>query len=75
YTIFLDKNGDGNANLGKTENKIDREIDEDIINPKKVMNSGQSGVIDKSDNKTTKRNNIFKKVGIKKVEFKGSCRG
>ncbi|HBK1732666.1 TPA: prepilin-type cleavage/methylation domain-containing protein [Campylobacter jejuni] len=75
YTIFLDKNGDGNANLGKTEINIDREIAVDIINPKKLMNSGQSGVIDKSDSKTTQRFNIFKKFGIKKVEFKGSCRG
>ncbi|HDU9198454.1 TPA: prepilin-type cleavage/methylation domain-containing protein, partial [Campylobacter coli] len=31
YTIFLDKNGDGNANLGKTEINIDREIAVDII--------------------------------------------
>lgn len=75
YTIFLDKNGDGNANLGKTEINIDREIAVDIINPKKLMNSGQSGVIDKNDNKTTQRFNILKKFGIKKVEFKGSCRG
>ena len=32
YTIFLDKNGDGNANLGKTEINIDREIAVDVIN-------------------------------------------
>ena len=75
YTIFLDKNGDGNANLGKTDINLDREIAVDIINPKKLMNSGQSGVINKDDEKTTQRFNISKKFGIKKVEFKGSCSG
>lgn len=38
YTIFLDKNGDGNANLGKTEINIDREIAVDVINHNKLMN-------------------------------------
>ncbi|TKX32679.1 prepilin-type N-terminal cleavage/methylation domain-containing protein [Campylobacter aviculae] len=75
YTIFLDKNGDGNANLGKTDINIDREIAIDILNPKKLMNSGQSGVINKDDEKTTKRFNIFKTFDIEKVEFKGSCSG
>ncbi|MBZ7935185.1 type II secretion system protein [Campylobacter sp. B0100352/1] len=75
YTIFLDKNGDGNANLGKTDINIDREIAIDILNPKKLMNSGQSGVIDKDDEKATKRFNIFKTFDIEKVEFKGSCSG
>lgn len=75
YTIFLDKNGDGNANLGKTDINIDREIAIDILNPKKLMNSGQSGVIDKNDEKVTKRFNIFKTFDIEKVEFKGSCSG
>lgn len=72
YTIFLDKNGDGNANLGKKNNK-DREIAVDILNPNKLMNSGQSGVINKDDEKATRRFNIFKKFGIVKVELKGSC--
>ena len=35
YTIFLDKNGDGNANLGKTNVNLDREIAVDILNPVK----------------------------------------
>ena len=75
YTIFLDKNGDGNANLGKTEINVDREIAVDIINHKKLMNSGQSGVINKNDEKTTQRFNITKRFGIEKVEFKGACSG
>ncbi|TKX28570.1 prepilin-type N-terminal cleavage/methylation domain-containing protein [Campylobacter estrildidarum] len=75
YTIFLDKNGDGNANLGKTDINIDREIAIDILNPKKLMNSGQSGVIDKDDKKATKRFNVFKTFDIEKVDFKGSCSG
>ncbi|EAK4079306.1 ATP-binding protein, partial [Campylobacter jejuni] len=57
YTIFLDKNGDGNANLGKTEINIDREIAVDVINHNKLMNSGQSGVIGKDDEKTLAKNN------------------
>lgn len=73
YTIFLDKNGDGNANLGKTEINIDREIAVDVINHNKLMNSGQSGVISKDDEKTTQRFNLTKRFGIEKVEFKGSC--
>ncbi len=75
YTIFLDKNGDGNANLGKTEINIDREIAVDVINHNKLMNSGQSGVISKDDEKTTQRFNLTKRFGIEKVEFKGSCSG
>ncbi|MPV98042.1 ATP-binding protein [Campylobacter hepaticus] len=75
YTIFLDKNGDGNANLGKKEANLDREIAVDIVNPNKLMNSGQSGVIDKDNERTTKRFNITKRFGIEKVEFKGSCSG
>ncbi|MFQ6342382.1 Tfp pilus assembly protein FimT/FimU [Campylobacter sp. VTCC 70190] len=75
YTIFLDKNGDGNANLGKSEINKDREIAVDITHPNKLMNSGQSGVISKDDEKTTQRFNITKRFGIEKVEFKGSCSG
>ncbi len=75
YTIFLDKNGDGNANLGKNDANIDREIAVDIVNPKKLMNSGQSGVINKDNEKTTSRFNISKRFGIEKVEFKGACSG
>lgn len=75
YTIFLDKNGDGNANLGKTNQNIDREIAVNILNSKKLMNSGQSGVINKDDIKATKRFNIEKTYGITKVEFLGSCKG
>lgn len=71
----MDKNGDGNANLGKTEINIDREIAVDVINHNKLMNSGQSGVISKDDEKTTQRFNITKRFGIEKVEFKGSCSG
>ncbi len=75
YTIFLDKNGDGNANLGKTNVNEDREIALDAINPKKLMNSGQSGVISKDDEKASRRFNIEQNFGIIKVEFKGSCAG
>lgn len=75
YTIFLDKNGDGNANLGKTNINLDREIAVDIINPKKLMNSGQSGVIHQDDARVSKRFNIERSFGIERVEFKGSCAG
>ncbi|MBK1972962.1 prepilin-type N-terminal cleavage/methylation domain-containing protein [Campylobacter sp. TTU-622] len=75
YTIFLDKNGDGNANLGKTDINLDREIAVDILNPTKLMNSGQSGVISKLDKKASKRFNIEEQFGISSVEFKGSCSG
>lgn len=51
----MDKNGDGNANLGKNEVNIDREIAVDIVNPNKLMNSRQSGVIDKDNEKITQR--------------------
>lgn len=75
YTIFLDKNGDGNANLGKNELNLDREIAVDILNAKKLMNSGQSGVISKDDERANARFNIKKKFGVKAVEFKGACAG
>lgn len=75
YTIFLDKNGDGNANLGKNELNLDREIAVDILNAKKLMNSGQSGVISKDDERANVRFNIEKKFGVKAVEFKGACAG
>lgn len=75
YTIFLDKNGDGNANIGRLALNLDREIALDVINPKKLMNSGQSGVIDKDDIKANTRFNIEKRYGVNKVEFKGACSG
>lgn len=75
YTIFLDKNGDGNANLGKVELNLDREIAVDILNSKKLMNSGQSGVIAKDDARASARFNIEQKFGVNLVEFKGACAG
>lgn len=75
YTIFLDKNGDGNANLGKNELNLDREIAVDILNAKKLMNSGQSGVISENDERANARFNIEKKFGVKAVEFRGACAG
>lgn len=75
YTIFLDKNGDGNANLGKTQLNLDREIAVDILNANKLMNSGQSGVISKDDIKASKRFNLTQHFGVERVEFKGSCAG
>lgn len=75
YMIFLDKNGDGNANLGKDELNLDREIAVDILNAKKLMNSGQSGVISKDDERANVRFNIEQKFGVKAVEFKGACAG
>ena len=75
YTIFLDKNGDGNANLGKNELNLDKEIAVDILNAKKLMNSGQSGVISKDDERANARFNIEKKFGVKVAEFKGACAG
>lgn len=75
YTIFLDKNGDGNANIGKTLLNLDREIAVDVINPNKIMNSGQSGVIAKDDIKASARFNIERHFGVNLVEFKGACSG
>ena len=39
------------------------------------MNSGQSGVISKDDERANARFNIEKKFGVKAVEFKGACAG
>lgn len=75
YTIFLDKNGDGNANIGKNIINKDREIAIDLLNPNLLMNSGQSGVITQGDAKTNPRYNIEKTYGISKVLFEGSCKG
>ncbi|NDJ27279.1 prepilin-type cleavage/methylation domain-containing protein [Campylobacter sp. MIT 19-121] len=75
YTLFLDKNGDGNANIGKINVNIDREIAVDLFNPKKLMNSGQSGVINAQDEKASQRFNIQKTFGILRVEFKDACAG
>ena len=75
YTIFLDKNGDGNANIGKSGANLDREIAVDILNAKKLMNSGQSGVIAKDDERASGRFNIERNFGVNAVEFKGACAG
>lgn len=75
YTIFLDKNGDGNANIGKKELNLDREIAVDIMNAKKLMNSGQSGVIAKDDERANARFNIEQSFGVNSVELKGACAG
>ncbi|MCV3439912.1 prepilin-type cleavage/methylation domain-containing protein [Campylobacter lari] len=75
YTIFLDKNGDGNANIGKNMINKDREIAVDLINPDILMNSGQSGVINQNDFKANLKYNIEKTYGISKVLFEGACKG
>ena len=75
YTIFLDKNGDGNANIGKSALNLDREIAVDILSPAKLMNSGQSGVIGKDDERASKRFNIEQSYGVTSVEFRGACAG
>ncbi|AJC85954.1 pilus assembly FimT family protein [Campylobacter sp. RM16704] len=75
YTIFLDKNGDGNANIGKNIVNKDREIAVDLLNPNILMNSGQSGVINQNDFKANPRYNIEKTYGINKVLFEGACKG
>ncbi|MCR6593919.1 pilus assembly FimT family protein [Campylobacter insulaenigrae] len=75
YTIFLDKNGDGNANLGKNIINKDREIAIDLLNPNLLMNSGQSGVITQANTKANSKYNIEKSYGISKVLFEGSCKG
>ncbi|KAA6229099.1 prepilin-type cleavage/methylation domain-containing protein [Campylobacter sp. LR286c] len=79
YSIFLDKNGDGNANLGKINVNVDREMAVDILNPNKLMNYGQSGVLDariESDRmKMTSRFNIEKNFGIIKAELRAACSG
>lgn len=73
YTIFLDKNGDGNANLGKIKPR--REIAVDIINPRKLISSGQSGVITQEDPRASARPNIQRRFGVQSVDFRGSCAG
>ncbi|WP_286005972.1 pilus assembly FimT family protein [Campylobacter avium] len=73
YTIFLDKNGDGNANIGKINVDLDREIAIDVLNPKKLMNSGQSGVISSSDERASKRFNIQSTYGVENIKFLGAC--
>ncbi|WP_297195473.1 prepilin-type cleavage/methylation domain-containing protein [uncultured Campylobacter sp.] len=73
YTIFLDKNGDGNANIGKTNINLDREIALNILNSNKLMNSGQSGVISKDDERASKNFNIEKSYGVNSIKFVGSC--
>ncbi len=75
YTIFLDKNGDGNANVGKSALNLDREIAVDILSPTKLMNSGQSGVIGKDDERASKRFNVEQSYGVSSVEFRGACAG
>lgn len=75
YTIFLDKNGDGNANIGKKDSNLDREIAVDIVNANKLMNSGQSGVIAKDDERANARFNIEQSFGVSSAEFKGACAG
>ncbi|WP_291953042.1 Tfp pilus assembly protein FimT/FimU [Campylobacter sp.] len=75
YTIFLDKNGDGNANLGKNMINKDKEIAIDLLNPNLLMNSGQSGVITQANAKTNSKYNIEQSYGISKVLFEGSCKG
>lgn len=75
YTIFLDKNGDGNANIGKKNANVDREIAVDILNPSTLMNSGQSGVISKDDIKANARFNIEKNYNINKIELFKTCSG
>lgn len=73
--FFLDKNGDGNANIGKNMINKDREIAVDLINPDILMNSGQSGVINQNDFKANLKYNIEKTYGISKVLFEGACKG
>lgn len=79
YTIFLDKNGDGNANIGKLNFNKDREFARDLLNAEKFMSYGQSGVLDfqrETDRVLmSERFNIERKFGIARVEFKGSCSG
>ena len=75
YTIFLDKNGDGNANVGKSALNLDREIAVDVLNPARLMNSGQSGVISKDDTRAAARFNIEQSYGVSSVEFRGACAG
>ena len=75
YTIFLDKNGDGNANIGKSALNLDREIAVDILSPARLMNSGQSGVISKDDERASGRFNIEQSYGVTSVEFRGACVG
>lgn len=75
YTIFLDKNGDGNANIGKKNANIDREIAVDFIDSSKLMNSGQSGVIDEKDARANARFNIERNFGIEDVALFKACAG
>lgn len=75
YAIFLDKNGDGNANLGRSNANLNREIALDLIDPSKFMMVGQSGVIDFNDARSNPHFNIEEKFGIVEVELFGACAG
>lgn len=72
YTVYLDKNTDGNANLFKNDPKR-REIALSLADPNKLMTSGQSGVITKDNKRASQNHNIEKKYGVKDVLLKGSC--
>lgn len=72
YSIFLDKNGDANANLGS---KTSKEIAQDPLNPQKLISYGQSGVLNYDDIKVSKRFNLYERFKITDVEFLGSCKG
>lgn len=73
YGVFLDKNGDGNANIGRKNSNKSKEIAQDLLNPNKLMISGQSGVLDQNDPRSNSTYDLQKKYAIIKLEFFGSC--
>lgn len=73
YTLFLDKNGDGNANLFKSKPER-REIAQSLTDLSKLMTSGQSGIITKDHKKASPLHNIAKKYGITDILLRGACK-
>lgn len=73
YAIYLDKNGDGNANVGKVSSLEGREIAVSLLNPTKLLVSGQSGVIDSTDERASGRFDLESTFGVREIELFGSC--
>lgn len=73
YTLFIDKNGDGNANLYKTNPKK-REIASAVADSGKLMSSGQSGILTKDQKQASIKHNIERMYGIKDILLRGACK-
>jgi type II secretory pathway pseudopilin PulG len=66
YTIFSDKNNDGNPNVLS-------EIAKNPQDTSRLLSGGYSGTLLSNNKKATKEMHIGKKYGISKVEFSSAC--